>query len=65
MRKRTTESAFEEIRMFSVDEGTRYTGLGKSTFRRWAEEIGAVKRIGSRVLYDRTIIDKAIDNLGK
>ncbi len=61
MRKRTVTGNFEGIRMFSIDEGVIYTGLGRSTFRKWAEEIGAVRKIGTRVLFDRAVIDSALD----
>lgn len=61
MRKRTVTGNYDGIRMFSIDEGVTYTGLGRSTFRKWTQEIGAVRKIGSRVLYDRAVIDSALD----
>lgn len=46
------------------NEGLQYTGLSRTTFRRWAKEIGAKKKLSDgphgRVLYVREIIDKAI-----
>lgn len=41
-----------------------YLGMGWQKARRIAEEIGAVRRIGGRVLIDRRVIDKWIDGLG-
>lgn len=53
-----------EKRMLSTKEGMEYTGLKQTKFREWAREIGALKKIGSRALYDRTIIDTELDKLG-
>lgn len=61
MRKRTAVGTFEGVRMLSTDEGVAYSGLGRSTFRKWADEIGATRKIGARVLFDRLVIDKALD----
>ena len=40
---------------------TRYTGLGKTKARTWAESIGAVRKIGTRALFDKQVIDAALD----
>jgi hypothetical protein len=48
-------------RMLSEKEGQNYTSLGRTTFREFAAGIGAVHRIGRRVLYDRTVIDAYFD----
>lgn len=48
-------------RLLSITELTRYTGLGRTKAREWAEEIGAVRKIGARALYDRYVIDAALD----
>lgn len=42
-----------------------YLGMGWQKARKIAEEIGAVRRIGGRVLIDRRIVDKWIEDLGK
>lgn len=49
-------------RLLSVQEFCRYVGLGKTKGIEWAKSIGAVKHIGSRVLFDRVIIDRAIES---
>lgn len=41
-------------------EGAAYSGLGKTTFRSWAVQIGAKRKIGRRVIYDRSVIDAAL-----
>lgn len=51
-------------RMLSEKEGQVYTGLGRTKFRQFADEIGATTHIGARrVLFDVRIIDAALDAL--
>lgn len=50
-----------ETRLLSELDGTAYTGLGRISFRNWAASIGARRTFGRRVLYDKTVIDAAID----
>ena len=59
MRKR--EQADIEVRMLTIDEGATYTGRGRTVFRRWADQIGATRRFGRSVRYDKRIIDAALD----
>lgn len=61
MIKRREPAARHEKRLFNISEATAYTGLGSTTFRRWAAEIGAVHKIGTRALYDRAVIDRELD----
>lgn len=48
-------------RLLSITELTHYTGLGRTKAREWAKEIGAVRKIGTRALYDKHVIDAALD----
>lgn len=48
-------------RMLSIQEATDYIGLGKHKTREWCEQIGAIRKIGGRVLVDRIAVDRAID----
>jgi len=50
-------------RMLSVEEAAFYTGMGKTKCREWLREIGAMKKIGSRVICDRHVIDAALDSM--
>lgn len=52
----------DEKRFLKELEGTQYTGLGRSKFREFAKEIGAVKKVGKRCVYDRKVIDAYFDN---
>ena len=63
MHKQKSEfSTYSIKRMLSVSEGIEYTGLGKTTFRSWADKIGATRHIGKRVLFDRVKIDEALES---
>lgn len=62
MRQRTFSGNVDGVRLLSLSEAQMYCGLGRTTTRKWCEEIGAVRRIGSRVLYDRNTIDAAINS---
>lgn len=48
-------------KLLSEKAAMHYVGLGQTYFRRWAKEIGARRKFGKRVLYDRATIDAAID----
>lgn len=50
-----------ETRWFDLEQACTYTGLGKSTFRTWAKQIGAEIKIGRIARFDKLIIDKAMD----
>lgn len=56
---------FPNKRLLNIRELVEYTGLGESKAKRWAREIGAARKIGRRTVYDRTIIDKSIDELAR
>lgn len=53
----------KEKRMLSIDEACFYTGMGRTACRAWLDQIGAVKKIGKRVICDREVIDKALDTM--
>ena len=54
-----------EIRMLDVDALCVYLSMGKTRATEYAEKIGAKRKIGKRTLFDRRIIDAALDDLGK
>lgn len=53
----------QNVRLMSMDQGAAYVGLGRTAFREYAAKIGAVRHIGRRVLYDKHVIDSAIDGM--
>lgn len=54
-----------EPRMFSIEEAVSYMGMGRASTKAFCEEVGALRKIGGRVLVDRHILDAALDKLGE
>jgi hypothetical protein len=65
MNKKKIVTEIGNKRMLTTTEAETYTGLGKGLCRKWCESIGAVRKIGTRVLFDKTIIDQALDQLSQ
>lgn len=63
MRNYTTAGGFERVRMLRENEALLYTGMGRTSFRAWAKQIGAAKHFGKSLRYDRTIIDAELDKV--
>ena len=63
MRKRTTGVTFDNVRMLSVSEAERYVGLGRNAARKFAEDAGAVRKYGRRVLIDKAALDLALNQM--
>lgn len=57
------DKEFRGKRLLSVAEMLKYTGLGRTSGLAWCKKIGALRHIGARALYDRYVIDKAIEDL--
>ena len=64
-RKRADHIAFSEKRMLSALEMQSYVGLGRKQARAFAESVGAMRKYGRRVLFDRKVLDKALDDMPK
>lgn len=47
-------------RLLNVQELCIYISMGKCNAVKWAKGIGAERRIGRRILFDKWVIDKAI-----
>ncbi len=67
MRKRasSTDPAAVDVsgkRMLSLSEGCSYSGLGRTSFRHFADAAGATRKFGKRTLFDRFALDKAFDS---
>lgn len=60
MNKQNVMGKIEEKRMLNIKEVCAYTGIGQTTARQYMDEIGATKRFGRRVLFDKTVIDAAL-----
>ena len=62
MKKRTLYEN-SEIRMFDVQGLCAYMSMGRTRAVEFAKAAGAERRFGKRCLYDRRVIDAALDNL--
>lgn len=47
-------------RLINLEEASAYIGMGRTRTRELMDFIGATKKFGSRVLFDKEIIDKYI-----
>ena len=63
MNKQIVKGEIAEKRLLNIEEVCIYTGLGQTNARRYMEEIGATRRFGKRVLFDKHVIDKFISNM--
>lgn len=61
MRKK--ENSAMSPRMLSVEEVCAYLGLGKNRGVEFAKSIGAERKVGRRCLYDKKVIDAALDSM--
>lgn len=52
---------YEGKRMLTEVEGFEYCGQGRTAFRKWAAEIGARRKFGASVRYDKKVLDAALD----
>lgn len=50
-------------RLLSIKEAAAYMGLGINNARKLMDDIGATVHIGKRVLADRQILDRYIDEV--
>lgn len=50
-------------RFLSVKELVFYTGLSRTRATEWGKAIGAVRPMGSRIFFDRVVIDRFMDSM--
>ena len=60
MNKQNVTGKIEEKRLLNIKEVCTYIGIGQTQARRYMEEIGATRKFGRRVLFDKVVIDAAI-----
>lgn len=63
MRSIARTPGYEGKRMLTEQEGMQYAGMGRNSFRQWAQNIGARRTFGRSVRYDRQTIDAEFDRL--
>ncbi len=65
MKVRNNTADITQKRMLSEKEAQIYVGVGRSSIRKLGDKINAIQHIGSRILYDRFVIDKYLsENAG-
>ncbi len=50
-----------EGRLFDLSTAAAYISLGETRAREWLTKIGAKRKFGAAVRYDRNVIDRALD----
>ena len=64
MNKRTeTGNASLEVRLLNADQLRTFLGLGKNNSVIFARECGAERHFGRRCLYDKKVLEAALDRL--
>lgn len=55
---------YQGKRLMNLEEFLKYTSMGCVRGKAWAKDIGAIKHIGRRVVFDRVVIDRVLDEMG-
>lgn len=63
MRERDKKLTSTEKRLLSVTELCTYLSLGRNRATEFGKRIGAEKKVGRRRLYDKKVIDQALDEM--
>ena len=65
MNKRTAKTIMgnSNKRLLSIEEASDYLSLGTHKTRDWCESLGAIVKIGGRVLIDKVRLDACIDEI--
>ena len=64
MKKQNVMGSISDKRMLNIKEVCIYTGMGQTRARQYMDTIGATKPFGRRVLFDKYVIDSALDESG-
>lgn len=63
MRKQIVTGDTTEKRLLNLREASSYIGVGQTQTRRYMDEIGATRKFGTRVLFDKIVIDEALNQM--
>lgn len=61
MNKQKVSGTIAEKRLLNIKEVCAYTGIGQTNARAYMDEIGATRKFGRRVLFDKIVIDEALN----
>lgn len=64
MHKQIVTGNIKDKRLLNINEVCTYIGIGQTQARKIMQEIGAVRRFGRRILYDKIVIDTYLDSMG-
>ena len=64
MHKQIVTGNIKDKRLLNIKEVCTYIGIGQTQARKTMQEIGAVRRFGRRILYDKIVIDAYLDSMG-
>ena len=54
----------DKPRLSPMQPAAEYCSMGRTTFRKWAEEIGALRRFGRILRVDMDVVNAALDAMG-
>lgn len=63
MRTQNVIGEIDKKRLLNIKEVCSYVGMGRTNVRKYMDKIGATRKFGGRVLYDKIVIDKYLDSL--
>lgn len=63
MKKQNLIGEINEKRLLNIKEVCAYIGMGQTRAREYMDKIGATRKFGGRVLYDKIVIDRYLDGL--
>lgn len=63
MKTRAAMGTTNDKRLLDIKEVCSYIGQGQTRARQYMDEIGATRKFGGRVLFDKNVIDKALDSM--
>lgn len=65
VRTEPVNTASIEKRLLSISEATVYLGIGRNSALKYLEDIGARRKIGRRILFDKNTIDEHLSKTQK
>lgn len=63
MKNRDVVENIRDKRLLDIKEVCTYIGQGQTRARQYMDEIGATRKFGARTLFDKVVIDKALDSM--
>lgn len=63
MKKQNVTGNIADKRLLNIKEVCSYTSMGQTRARQYMEQIGATRKFGRRVLFDKKVIDNALNNM--